>query len=209
MRELKHKKDVAGMADFFDQTRREAGTILAYVASHSGAACTRDRLLDTLTLIMLRLAEERHRCLIAVHMKVWARGPVQPDLFADLSGGAPAVMRDWLVPAEDGGTLRFAARCAADPDAVFDDLRAGYIRRVTEEAAAMSDEALHLAVAGPESLWHRIATESGYLHNAFMKGYIATSDVEYDPALAISTKEGREEYDDDWAMREEGGMLSE
>lgn len=209
MRELNQKITVAGMACFFEQTRREAGMFLAYVAARSGVPCTRDRLMDTLVLTMLRLAQEQHACLLAVHMKMWACGPVQPDLYADLCREAPVIMKDWLVPFTDEKGRRCFRACREANLADLGETRAEYVRRVTAEAAAMSDEALHEVVAGPGSLWERIAGESGYLRNAFEKGYISISDDEFDPAKIIPDSDGRYEYDLDWMEQEEHGLLSE
>jgi len=203
MRELKdtfNQPAVGGLALFFRSTREEAGAILARLAERPGGASAR-RLFDGLAAAATRYAAEQHRCLLAVHFRAWACGPVQPDLLADLAFGSPVIMRGYL---RAEGTRYLPVRKA--DLAVLGAYRAMFVERFAKETEDLSDEELHAEVTGAESPWMKAVVRGHYL-DAFRAGILAVTEEEVFFEDTIDDAEGRRAYDESWTDLEEAGMI--
>lgn len=189
-----------GLALFGRSTTKEAGNLLAYIAGQK-PGITRDRMMDTVILISERLATEHHLCLLAVHYKIWACGPVQEDLFVDLSSDNLYIMGDYLRKEHsEKGDIFFTK---VKPDiTVFREVKQRVIRDVVAETAGLLDSELRRMVVGPGSYWEKESERIGYL-KAFRLGICATSDREFDFARMIEYWEDREAYFEDWQRNEE------
>lgn len=189
-----------GLALFGRSTTEEAGNLLAYIAGQK-PGITRDRMMDTVILISERLATEHHLCLLAVHYKIWACGPVQEDLFVDLSSDNLYIMGDYLRKEHsEKGDIFFTK---VKPDiTVFREVKQRVIRDVVAETADLPDSELRRMVVGPGSYWEKESARIGYL-KAFRLGICATSDKDFDIARMIEDWEDREAYYEDWQRNEE------
>lgn len=190
----------AGLALFGKSTKKEAGNLLAYIAQQQPGS-TRDRLMDILILISERLAIRHHLCLLAVHFKIWACGPVQEDLFIDLSSEKMFIMGDYLRKEHSLKGDIFFSKVVPDLK-VFWGIKPQVIREVVAETAGMSDSELRRLVTGPGSFWEKETQRIHHLRG-FREGILATSDMEFDFARMIPDEEGREAYFDNWEANEE------
>lgn len=195
-----------GMAIFGKSTKKEAGNLLAYIAEQQ-PGITRDRLLDILILISERMATKHHLCLLAVHFNIWACGPVQEDLFIDLSSEKMVIMDEYLRKEHSSKGDIFFSKITPDIN-VFWGIKPQVIREVVAETSSLSDREIRLLVVGPGSFWEEEADRIHCLQD-FRKGILAKTDEELDFGRMIPDQEGQDAYFYDWFINEEGVLLSD
>lgn len=160
--------------------------ILEYIPNAS-----RDNLLAILFLIQEYKIKQEFQPVVSIDFEVWEQGPVQKDLFADLSGNmwlTNRYLERFHTPQGD----RFKAR---EP---FDETPFRYgdvedMRLILQRIRWYSDTDFENALKGEKSLWYRTVLKHD-LFNPMLGRFTITTNVPVDFSLLFDNEEDRGEY---------------
>lgn len=148
---------------------------------------TAQRIHDLIYLAELECARHDHEPMLALRYEIWSRGPVQMDLYADLTDG-PWLLKDAIH--REGG--RLVADVPYDP-VMSQSRNGGWLEYAVRAYGAMSDGELHEVICGEGSLWREAASRKGLL-TLFESGSACVSTEWLDLSEAIGDEDDREAY---------------
>lgn len=160
------------------ETKARLGNALIYIAKHAAHPS------KTSALIILYIMEEtmvqRYGVpFLGLPFEVWSMGPVQKDVYADISDGGP-ILQQYInvVPGIKGNGVNIVAKRPFDEDD-FSDLELSMMDNVLQTFGNLSAEKLVAYLHRPDSLWYRLASSNGML-DAFNNGMSSASDIRMD-----------------------------
>lgn len=164
------------MCRLSEDNRRRLGNIMVYIAGHADKPC------KTKVLKLLYLMEERwvlttHTPFTGLPFEVWQHGPVEKDVFIDLSDG-PVLLHDYVVMCSDGERTYMGALRNFDEDE-FSDNELRMMSDVMKKYGAKTAAELVAVTHRKGSPWHREAEAHGLL-DAFRDSRCNSSDVKID-----------------------------
>lgn len=171
------------MCKISEENRKRLGNILVYIAQHTDRPC------KTKVLKLIYLMEERwilttHTPFTGLPFEVWQHGPVEKDVFIDLSDG-PTLLHDYVAMRNDGDSTYIEALRDFDEDE-FSDNELRMMESVIKKYGSKSANELVNLTHQENSLWYREAKEHGLLE-VFKNSRCNSSDVEIDFSKALSS----------------------
>lgn len=170
------------MCKMSEENRCRLGNIMVYIANHADRPC------KTKVLKLIYLMEERwvlttHTPFTGLPFEVWQHGPVEKDVFVDLSEG-PTLLSDYVAMRNDGDGTYMEALQNFDEEE-FSDNELRMMADVMQMYGSKSASDLVALTHRENSLWYREAKEHGLLE-AFKNSRCNSSDVEIDFSKALS-----------------------
>lgn len=151
----------------------------------------RDVINDALFLMQEYWIRTNRYPVIALDFEVWQQGPVQKDLYADLSGNmwiTNVFLERYHTPNGD----RFKHRLPFD-GRIFRVSEEEEIRAFLQRLRWTESVRMEVLVKGKESLWYKTAEKAGVL-NALVNAYAVTTDVLVDFTFLFDDEDDLEEY---------------
>ena len=133
------------------------------------------------------MVRKYHVPFLAVPYEVWKWGPVQKDLFADLSDNL-FLMKDYISAYFSDDRKYFRAKTAFCDDELLDEYG--------KKTAQQLEQILHQ----PNSLWYKAAEKNNVL-NAFKDGTCNNTEIRIDFSELLSSPEDKEEYIENLAIQ--------
>lgn len=170
------------MCKLSEDNRRRLGNIMVFIAKNAEKPC------KTKVLKLIYLMEERwvlvtHTPFTGLPFEVWQHGPVEKDVFVDLSDG-PTLLHDFVAMRNDGDGTYMEALADFDEDE-FSDNELRMMADVMNKYGAMTASELVALTHRENSLWYREAKDHGLL-DYFKNSRCNSSDVTIDFSKALS-----------------------
>lgn len=164
------------MCRLSEESRRKLGNIMIYIAQNSVRPC------KTKVLKLIYLMEEQwvlatHTPFTGLPFEVWQHGPVEKDVFVELSDGF-ALLKEYVSMKAHVERPYMQALKDFDEDE-FSDNELRMMKQVMEKYGNMTAKELVTLTHKVGSLWHREAQEHGLLE-AFRKSSCNSSDIVMD-----------------------------
>ena len=180
------------MCKFSSDNKARVGNAILYIALNVHDA-NKTKILKLLYLFEEEMVKKFHIPFFGIPYFVWVYGPVQNDVFVDLSDG-PILFDNYIVKAEDGIFL---------PNAIFDedefsDAELSIMESVIKEYGCTPAKQLVKFLHKDGSLWHSAAKRHGLLES-FNSGLANNSSIEIDFSELLD-EEGKEHYHDTLSM---------
>lgn len=171
------------MCKFSKSDKDKIGNCVIYIINHT------DRLCKTKLLKLLYIMEEQMaRCygapFLSVPYEVWCFGPVQKDIFVDLSNDGDFTLLNGYI-AKTGDEDRPYKALRQFDDGEFSDDEMEMMDSVLRKYGHKSGSQLVSMLHGKDTEWHRKAEAAGLLE-AFKSGSTNNSDVEIDLSELLS-----------------------
>ncbi len=175
---------------FTDRLVAKVGNILILILQKFPDA-DRDKLLAILFLLQEYYAKHNNSCLVALEFEAWEQGPVQKDIYVDLSGGMYLLgpyIEKFLTP--EGYRFRPRKRFYPELFRKGDPEQMQYVLDIVGNYGKMD---LWEAVKGDGSLWSRSVQQKDALHCLDHRKAI-TSGIVVDFTLLFDNPTDKEEY---------------
>lgn len=185
------------MCKFSPDSKAKIGNAIIYIANHTGKL-SKTKLLKLLYIMEYTMVRKYHAPFLAVPYEVWKWGPVQKDLFADLSDNL-FLMKDYISAYFSENRKYFKAKAEFNDDE-FSQLEISVMNEVLEEYGKKTAQQLEHILHQPNSLWYRAAEKNNVL-NAFNDGTCNNTDIKIDFSDLLSSPEDKEEYIENLAIQ--------
>lgn len=148
------------MCKFSEESRRKLGNVMIYIANRSERPC------KTKVLKLLYLMEEEwvlttHTPFTGLPFEVWQHGPVEKDVFIELSDGM-FLLKGYVEMCTDGETTYMSALKEFNDDE-FSDNELRMMKNVLTKYGSMKASDLVKLTHEKGSLWYREAQDHGLL----------------------------------------------
>ena len=183
------------MCKFSSETKDKIGNAMIYIAKHTDML-SKTKLIKLLYIMEEKMVEHHHTPFLAIPYEIWHLGPVQKDLFADLSDQL-FLMQDYLEPYFVESNKYFKARKEFSDDE-FSQQEITIMNEVLEEFGEFSASQLVSYLHRKDSLWYKTAQKNGVLE-WFNNGLCNSTDIRIDFGELIDL-EHREAYYDSLAI---------
>lgn len=185
------------MCKFSPDSKAKIGNAIIYIANHTGKL-SKTKLLKLLYIMEYTMVRKYHAPFLAVPYEVWKWGPVQKDLFADLSDNL-FLMKDYISAYFSEDRKYFKAKAEFNDDE-FSQLEISVMNEVLAEYGKKKAQQLEHILHQPNSLWYMAAEKNNVL-NAFNDGTCNNTDIKIDFSDLLSSPEDKEEYIENLAIR--------
>lgn len=185
------------MCKFSPDSKAKIGNTIIYIANHTGKL-SKTKLLKLLYIMESTMVRKYHVPFLAIPYEVWKWGPVQKDLFADLSDNL-FLMKDYISAYFSEDRKYFRAKAEFNDDE-FSQLEIGVMDEVLEEYGKKTVQQLESILHQPSSLWYRAAEKNNVL-SAFSDGTCNNTDIKIDFSDLLSSPEDKEEYIENLAIQ--------
>lgn len=155
-------------------------------------------MLKLLYIMESTMVRKYHVPFLAIPYEVWKWGPVQKDLFADLSDNL-FLMKDYISAYFSEDRKYFRAKAEFNDDE-FSQLEIGVMDEVLEEYGKKTVQQLESILHQPNSLWYRAAEKNNVL-SSFSDGTCNNTDIKIDFSDLLSSPEDKEEYIENLAIQ--------
>lgn len=191
------------MCKFSSETKEKIGNAMIYIAKHTNML-SKTKLIKLLYIMEEKMVELHHTPFLAIPYEIWHLGPVQKDLFADLSDQL-FLMRNYLEPYNIDSNKFFKARKEFSDDE-FSQQEMTIMDEVLAEFGSHSAAQLVSYLHREDSLWYKTAQRNGALE-WFNKGLCNSTDIKIDFGELIDL-EHREAYYDSLAIHTTSNNLN-
>jgi len=170
------------MCKLSTDNKKKLGNIMVYIAQKCKNPC------KTKVLKLLYLMEERwvviaHTPFTGLPFEVWQHGPVEKDVFIELSN-EQLILKDYVTMCNNGESTYMKAVADFDEDE-FSDIELRMMEDVIKKYGAKSASELVAITHKKGSLWYREAEEHKLLE-AFKNFHSNSSNVEIDFSKLLS-----------------------
>lgn len=159
------------MCKFSKSDRAKLGNTVVYI-SNKVQHLHKTKLLKLLYLMEESMVKAYHVPFLAIPYETWKLGPVQKDVFVEISDGAKDLLGEYISVNSDE---EIVARAAFD-DSEFSDAEIGMMNSVLEKYGKYSAEQLVDLLHQKDGLWYQTASEHGLIE-AFNDNLENNSDV--------------------------------
>lgn len=180
------------MCKFSSDNKARVGNAILYIASKVHDA-NKTKILKLLYLFEEEMVKKYHIPFFGIPYFVWVYGPVQNDVFVDLSDG-PILFGNYIAKAENG---MFVPNASFDEDE-FSDAELNIMESVIEEYGQKPASQLVAFLHKDGSLWYKAAKRYGLLES-FNSREANNSSIEIDFSELLD-EEGKEHYLDTLSM---------
>ncbi len=185
------------MCKFSPDSKAKIGNAIIYIANHT-RKLSKTKLLKLLYIMEATMVREYRVPFLAVPYEVWKWGPVQKDLYADLSDNL-FLMRDYILEYSCADKKYFKAKIAFCDDE-FSQLEIGVMDEVLKEYGRMNAIQLEQVLHRPNSLWYKAAKKNNVLE-AFNDGTCNNTEIRIDFSELLSSPADKEEYAENLAIQ--------
>ena len=151
--------------------RAKLGNTVVYI-SNKVQHLHKTKLLKLLYLMEESMVKAYHVPFLAIPYETWKLGPVQKDVFVEISDGAKDLLAEYISVNSDE---EIVARAAFD-DSEFSDAEIGMMNSVLKKYGKYSAEQLVDLLHQKDGLWYQTASEHGLIE-AFNDNLENNSDV--------------------------------
>lgn len=176
---------------------------MIYIAKHTDML-SKTKLIKLLYIMEEKMVERHHTPFLAIPYEIWHLGPVQKDLFADLSDQL-FLMHDYLEPYTMDSNKFFKARKEFCDDE-FSQQEITIMDEVLAEFGKCTAAQLVSHLHREDSLWYKTAQKYGALE-WFDNGLCNNTDIKIDFGELIDL-EHREAYYDSLAIHTTSNYLN-
>ena len=176
---------------------------MIYIAKHTDML-SKTKLIKLLYIMEEKMVERHHTPFLAIPYELWHLGPVQKDLFADLSDQL-FLMQNYLEPYNVDFNKYFKARKEFSDDE-FSQHEITIMDEVLAEFGKLSATQLVSYLHREESLWYQTAQRNGVLE-WFNNGLCNSTNIKIDFGELIDL-EYREAYYDSLAIHTTSNNLN-
>ena len=168
------------MCKFSKSDRAKLGNTIVYI-SNKVQHLHKTKLLKLLYLMEESMVKAYHVPFLAIPYETWKLGPVQKDVFVEISDGAKDLLAEYICvnPNEE-----IEARAEFD-DSEFSDAEIGMMDSVLKKYGRCSAEQLVELLHKEGGLWYQTASENGLIE-AFNENLENNSDVRLDFSHLLS-----------------------
>ena len=159
------------MCKFSKSDRAKLGNTVVYI-SNTVQHLHKTKLLKLLYLMEESMVKAYHVPFLAIPYETWKLGPVQKDVFVEISDGAKDLLAEYISVNSDE---EIVARAAFD-DSEFSDAEIGMMNSVLKKYGKYSAEQLVDLLHQKDGLWYQTASEHGLIE-AFNDNLENNSDV--------------------------------
>ena len=191
------------MCKFSLETKDKLGNAMIYIAKHT-SMLSKTKLIKLLYIMEEKMVERHHTPFLAIPYEIWHLGPVQKDLFADLSDQL-FLMHSYLEPYNGEYNRCFKARKEFCDDE-FSQQEIAIMDEVLAEFGKLSASQLVSYLHREDSLWYKTALRNGILE-LFDKGLCNNTNIQIDFGELIDL-EHREAYYDSLAIHTTSNNLN-
>lgn len=192
------------MCKFSPASKEKIGNTIIYIVNHTGKL-GKTKLLKLLYIMEETMVQRYRTPFLAIPYEVWKFGPVQKDLFADLSDNV-FLMKDYISSYISEDKKYFKAKKEFD-DSEFSPLEISLMDDVLALHGKKSATQLERILHQPDSLWYITAQRNNIL-SSFTDGSCNNSDIRIDFSELLSTEAEKEEYLDCLAIRRTANSLN-
>lgn len=164
------------MCEFSVENKEKIGNAIIYIADRLNGV-SKTKLLKLLYLMEERMVEKYHVPFLALPYEVWRLGPVQKDLFAELSDDL-VLLKDYIVSYYENDHQYFKARKPFERDE-FSDCELAVMNEVMTTCGGKSAKQLVNMLHRPETLWYKEA-EAHHVLAAFEENMCNNTDIKID-----------------------------
>lgn len=164
------------MCKFSSESKSKLGNIMVYIANNANMPC-KTKALKLLYLIEERFVLTYHTPFTGLPFEVWRLGPVEKDVFVELSDGT-AMLGGYVVMAMGANGLYLKAAADFDEDE-FSDNELAVMNEVISKYGEKTAKELVDITHGKNGLWYKTAKENGLI-DAFNKNECNSSNVVID-----------------------------
>lgn len=180
------------MCKFSSDCKNKIGNTIVYIASNT-KRLSKTKLLKLLYMMEVAMVSKYHVPFLAIPYEVWKWGPVQKDLYADLSDEI-FLMKDYVLSYYSDKKKYFKAKRSFCDDefsqaeiTLMDDI----IREYGKKNARQLEKILH----EPGTLWYNTASRNNVLES-FKDGTCNSTDIKIDFSELLSDASAQEEYNE-------------
>lgn len=171
------------MCRLSEESKRRLGNIMVYIALNVSRPC------KTKALKLMYLMEEQwvimtHTPFTGLPFEVWQYGPVEKDVFIDLSS-TPTLLKDYIAMCNDGDNSYLKALTDFDEEE-FSDNELKMMKAVIDKYGKSTAHELVSLTHKKGSLWYKEAEEHSLL-KAFQQSDCNSSNVEIDFSKILSS----------------------
>lgn len=192
------------MCKFSPDSKAKIGNTIIYIAQNT-RKLSKTKLLKLLYIMEEHMVQKYHVPFLAVPYEVWKWGPVQKDLFADLSDNL-FLMKDYIESYISDDKKYFRAKVNFCDDE-FSDAELEMMDEVLSIYGKMNAIQLESILHKPGTLWHKAASENCIL-DAFNKGFCNSSDVKINFVDLLESDEDKTEYQENFAIQRTANFLN-
>lgn len=179
------------MCKFSAETKDKIGNAMIYIAKHTGML-SKTKIIKLLYIMEEKMVERHHTPFLAIPYEIWHLGPVQKDLFADLSDQL-FLMKDYLEPYTADSNKYFKARKEFNDDE-FSVQEIKIMDEVLKEFGKLNSRQLVECLHREDSLWYKTALKHGVLE-WFNSGSCNSTDIKIDFGELIDLEHRAAYYD--------------
>lgn len=173
------------MCKFSSDMKAKLGNTIAYIVSNVSNP-SKTKILKILYLMEEEMVRRHGVPFLCLPFEVWKMGPVQKDVFVDLSDGG-TMLEDYVEQEYRDGSMVFKSKVAFDEDE-FSDAELSMMKDIVSLYGKKSAAQLVAYLHKKESLWYKTAAENGLIDD-FKKGLRNNSPFCIDFRSLISGKQ--------------------
>ena len=151
------------------------------------------------------MVRKYHTPFLAVPYEVWKWGPVQKDLFADLSDNL-YLMKDYITSYVSEGKTYFKAKTEFSDDE-FSQVEISVMDEILKTYGKKNAQQLEAILHKPDSLWYNAAKRNNVL-DSFNDGTCNSTDIKIDFSELLADDNDKEEYLESLAIRRTANNLN-
>jgi len=188
------------MCKFSKSDRAKLGNTVVYI-SNKVQHLHKTKLLKLLYLMEESMVKAYHVPFLAIPYETWKLGPVQKDVFVEISDGAKDLLAEYISVNSDE---EIVARAAFD-DSEFSDAEIGMMNSVLKKYGKCSAEQLVDLLHQKDGLWYQTASAHGLIE-AFNDNLENNSDVRLEFSNLLSGCE-RDFYEETLSVKLNARMM--
>ena len=192
------------MCKFSSASKAKIGNTIIYIANHTGKL-SKTKLLKLLYIMESTMVRKYRVPFLAIPYEVWKWGPVQKDLYADLSDHL-FLMKDYISAYTSDDRKYFKAKVDFCDDE-FSQIELNVMDEVLQAYGKMSATQLERLLHKPNSLWYKLAEKNNVL-DSFADGTCNNTEIKIDFSELLRSPAEKEEYKENLAIQRTANILN-
>ena len=192
------------MCNFTRTLKDKTGNAIVYILNRTGGV-VKTKILKLLYLMEYTMAKNYCSPFLGLPFEVWRLGPVQKDIYVDLSSGL-SIFGDYITSECVNGNVIFLPVKEFD-DSEFSDIEINVMDSVICKYGKIKTSDLIEMLHQKGFLWYESAVKN-HLLELFIDNTATTSGVSIDFRDAITRESDKEEYTDCLAIRHTAESMS-
>ncbi|MDE6515363.1 MAG: SocA family protein [Bacteroidales bacterium] len=195
---------MTAMCEISVESKEKIGNAMIYIANRLQGV-SKTKLLKLLYLMEERMVEKYHVPFLALPYEIWRLGPVQKELFAELSDQPLFLFKEYIEPYYDKDDNKYFRALKPFDDDEFSDCELMVMDEVMKEYGGKTARQLIDILHQPGTLWHKGAVAHNVLAS-FNKGTCNSTDIKIDFSAKLP-EDIRSEYEESLSVRQTADAL--